>query len=149
MNDEEHLRLMCITEGVVPDFYKRYVVDTQNRIESNANAEFECIWAESMRDPDTPRCIITDHLSTRINELNYQIRDSGLWDDKELVKTVLKEVIPGSLQAELGLDKIIQRLPKSYVDATLSSHLAARYVYSHGLKANEFAFYQFMAQYRK
>jgi len=66
-----------------------------------------------------------------------------------LVRTVLAEVIPPSLQAELGLDVIIERLPKSYVDATLSSHLAARYVYSHGLAANEFAFYQFMAQYRR
>jgi glutamate dehydrogenase len=149
MVDEEHSRLMCIKDGIVPDFYKRYVVDTQNRIESNADAEFECIWAESLRDPSVPRCIITDKLSRRINELNYQIRDSGLWDDKDLVRTVLAEVIPHSLQQELGLDKIIERLPKSYVDATLSSHLASRYVYSHGLAANEFAFYQFMAQYRK
>ena len=149
MSDEEYLRLMCIKDGIVPDFYKRYVVDTQNRIESNATDEFECIWAESIRDSSVPRCIITDKLSQRINELNYQIRDSGLWDDEKLVRTVLAEVIPKSLQEELTLDRIVQRLPKSYVEATLSSHLAARYVYSHGLQANEFAFYQFMAKYRK
>lgn len=149
MNDEEYLRLMCIKDGVVPDFYKRYVVDTQNRIESNATDEFECIWEESIRDASVPRSIITDKLSLRINELNYQIRDSGLWDDQKLVRTVLAEVIPVSLQQELTLDRIVERLPKSYIEATLSSHLAARYVYSHGLKANEFAFYQFMAKYRK
>lgn len=148
MNDEEYLRLMCVKDGVVPDFYNRYVVDTQNRIESNATDEFECIWAESERDSTVPRCIITDKLSQRINELNYQIRDSGLWDDQKLVTTVLAEVIPRSLQQELTLERIVQRLPKSYIEATLSSHLAARYVYQHGLKANEFAFYQFMAKYR-
>lgn len=149
MNDEEYGRLMCVKDGVIPEFYNRYVVDTQNRISTNADNEFECIWAESMRDPTVPRCLITDHLSQRINELNYQIRDSGLWDDAALVRTVLAQVIPPSLQAELGLDRIMERLPKSYVDATLSSYLAAKYVYSHGLKANEFAFYQFMAQFRK
>ena len=149
MNDEEYGRLMCVKDGAVPDFYTRYVIDTQNRIESNADQEFECIWAESLRDASVPRCIITDHLSQRINELNYQIRDSGLWDDAALVRTVLAQVIPPSLQNELGLDRIMERLPKSYVDATLSSYLAAKYVYSHGLKANEFAFYQFMAQFRK
>jgi len=70
MIDSEHARLMCIKDEIVPDFYNRYVIDTQNRIESNANAEFECIWAESLRDPSVPRCIITDKLSQRINELN-------------------------------------------------------------------------------
>lgn len=149
MNDDEYLKLMCVKDGVVPDFYKRYVVDTQNRIEGNATNEFECIWAESIRDPSTPRCLITDKLSRRINELNYQIRDSGLWDDKDLVRSVLAEVIPKSLQEELTLEKVMERLPKPYTDSILSSHLAARYVYTHGLAANEFAFYQFMAKYRK
>lgn len=148
MNDEEYHRLMCIKDGVVPEFYKRYVVDVQNKIEGNATLEFECIWAESQRDPTIPRCILTDKLSQKINQLNYQIRDSGLWDDQKLVKQMLAEVISPSLQQELGLERIMERLPKAYIESTLSSYLAARYVYTNGLKANEFAFYQFMAKYR-
>lgn len=147
MNDEEYSRLMCVKDNVIPKFYKQYVIDTQNRIQENADAEFNCLWNETK--DGSSKCLLTDHLSERINQLNYQIRDSGLWNDQTLVYTVLSEVIPMTLQKELGLETIISRLPKSYVEATLSSYLAARYVYSHGLKANEFAFYQFMAKYKK
>ncbi|XP_049851473.1 glutamate dehydrogenase 2-like [Schistocerca gregaria] len=147
MNDEEYSRLMCVKDDVVSDFYKEYVVDIQNRIKANARAEFECLWTESTKPGAPPLCILSDGISERINQLNYQIRDSELWNNQKLVKQVFSEVIPQTLQREFTLDKIFSRLPKSYVDATLSSYLAASYVYTHGLSNNEFAFYQFMQKY--
>ena len=42
-------------------------------------------------------------------------------------------MIPQSLQREVGLDTILDRLPKAYTIATLSAHFASQFVYQQGL----------------
>jgi hypothetical protein len=42
-----------------------------------------------------------------------------------------------------------QRVPEVYTKAIFSAYLASRYVYKHGIAANEFAFFEFMQPYLK
>lgn len=145
MNEEEHKQHMCVSEsGVVPAFYTRYAREVQERIKENARLEFECLWTESKRT-GTPMAITSDLISERINTLNNNLKPSDLWEDKKLVRQVLSEVLPKSLQELLGLDVIISRLPKAYINATLSAYFASRYVYAEGLEPDVFAFYNFMS----
>jgi len=148
LEQEEHSEHMCVKNDVIPPFYQNYVLDVQQKIEENAAQEFNCIWDESEKSSKL-KCVLTDVLSDRINSLNYQIRESGLFNDETLRRKVLEEVIPQTLQKLLGMDTIMKRLPESYLTSILSAHLASRYVYLYGLSANEFAFYQFMHKYSK
>lgn len=146
LNTTEFKEHMCVENGHTPAFYKSYVEDTQNKIAANAQAEFECLWRESQAT-GMLRSILTDRLSERINELNHQIRKSGIFANESLRRKVLLEVLPPTLLKLLSLDTIISRLPESYIVSTLSAHLASRYVYEAGLSPNEFKFYQFMQRY--
>lgn len=148
MSVEEFGEHMCVgKDGSIPEFYLKYVDDSLDKIRENANKEFECIWRESQRT-NIAKCVISDIISERINELNMEVRKSALWENNnELKKKLLSEVLPISLQNLLGLDKIIERLPTSYVDATLGAYLASRYVYEYGITPNTFSFYHFMKKY--
>jgi len=43
LNNQEFEEHMCVKNGVAPEFYKSYVVDVQNTIESNARQELSVI----------------------------------------------------------------------------------------------------------
>jgi glutamate dehydrogenase len=148
LNNAEFDTHMCVKNGVVPDFYKNYVQDVQSRIEENARQEFECLWREH-EATGMKRSILTDVISVRINELNMQIRASGLWNDVKLRMKVLAEVLPSTLQKLLSPAEVMKRLPESYTIALLSAYLAATYVYEQGTAPNEFTFYQYMTKYSK
>jgi len=90
---------------------------------------------------------ISDKLSEKINHLNDTIASSNLWNNEQIKLKVLSECFPHVLQNLLGLDQIISRLPQSYIMATLSAHLASRYIYEFGLNPGEFSFFQFMQRY--
>jgi len=44
LTPEEHLKYMSVQNDVIPEFYKEYVVEVQQKIELNAKLEFECLW---------------------------------------------------------------------------------------------------------
>lgn len=146
LSPEEYNEHMCVKQGKTPAFYSSYVQDVQKTIEENAAAEFECLWREAQAT-GTHKSVLTDKLSERINDLNYQIRGSGLFSNDGLRRKVLSEVLPPTLLKFLGLETIIKRLPESYIVSILSAHLASRYVYEAGLSPNEFKFYEFMQKY--
>jgi glutamate dehydrogenase len=132
-----------------PPFYKKYVEEIQSKIVHNAALEFECIWLEHERSAK-PRCLLTDEVSEKINQLNHSIQRSALWDNLALRKRVLAEAIPKSLQELLGLDKIMERVPPNYQKAIFGAFLASTFVYKNGISGgNEFKFFEFMAHYTK
>lgn len=132
-----------------PPFYKKYVEEIQEKIVHNAALEFECIYQEHERTGKA-RCLLTDEVSEKINQLNHSIQRSALWDNVALRKKVLSEAVPKSLQELLGLDKIVDRIPVAYAKAIFGAYLASTFVYKNGLSAgNEFKFFEFMAQYTK
>ena len=126
-----------------PEFYKSYVKEIQTRLEADADLEFECIWKEFERTK-TPRYLLTDAVSDKINTLNDFIQHSSLWASEPLRRVVLQKAIPKVLTEKLGLDVIFQNVPQAYLQAIFGAYLASRYVYKHGLEANEFAFFEFM-----
>jgi len=147
--NDEHERHMCVKDGKVPpQFYKDYVVEVQNKIEENARLEFECIWNEHVKSK-VPMSTITDKLSEKINQLNDTISASSLWSNEHIKRKVLTQCFPHVLQNLLGLDEIVKRLPESYISASLSAHLASRYIYEFGLTPGDFSFYEFMQRYSK
>ena len=147
MPNDEFERHMCVREGeTLPAFYQQYVKEIQRRIEKDAELEFRCIWRESERSK-TPRYLLTDQVSDKINSLNHFIQHSSLWHNIPLRLTVLSHAIPQKLIELLTLPAILQRVPDSYVQAIFGAFLASRYVYKVGLDANEMAFFEFMQPY--
>ena len=133
-------------DGQTPDFYSRYVDEVQQRVANNARLEFEAIWAEHQRTA-TPRSLVTDEVSAKINHLNDEIRGSALWDNTALRHKVLDAAIPQTLIELLPLEKLLQRVPENYLRAMFSSYLASHYVYQEGLAASEVQFIEFLAPF--
>ncbi len=149
LNGPEFQQHMSATDPKnIPKFYAEYVAEIQRRIENDADLEFECIWREHLRT-GTPRYILTDQVSNKINSLNEFVQQSSLYRDEGLRKLVMAEAIPKQLQKLVGLEQVMARLPPSYTQAIFGAYLASRYVYKHGLAANEFAFFEFMQPYLK
>jgi glutamate dehydrogenase len=151
MSDDEHAEHMCCDEGpnpTLPDFYNAYVEEVIDIIESNARLEFDVIWKESMREGvTTPRHVLTDQVSNKINELNVACQASDLLDQPRMRMSIMKRAIPLTLQDKVGLETIVSRLPEDYIKAVLGYWVASRYVYKHGLQGNEFAFFEFMLEH--
>jgi glutamate dehydrogenase len=146
LTEEEFEKNMAVHGKEFPPFYKAYVEEIQRKIEYNADMEFECIWREHLRT-GTPRAILTDTVSAKINTLNNSIQGSSLWDNVALRRRVLSEAVPLPLQKLVGIDAVMSRLPPAYAKAIFGAHLACQFVYSRGVSADEFAFYEFMQAY--
>jgi len=145
LTPQEHQQYMCVQNGVVPQFYKDYVIEVQNKIELNARLEFEGLWKEHQRTK-THFSILSDTLSEKINDLNLSIVENVKFDHSLKVK-ILSEAFPKTLLNLLGIETLLKRLPESYLLAVLSAHLSSRFVYEYGVSANQFAFWQYMHKY--
>ncbi|KAI8373394.1 Glutamate/Leucine/Phenylalanine/Valine dehydrogenase-domain-containing protein [Choanephora cucurbitarum] len=144
-NDEEFDKHMCVKDGVVPEFYENYVKEVQKIIEHNAAIEFEALWREHQRTK-SPISILSDELSIAIVQLQTQLQGSGLWDNESLRTTVLTRAFPKLLLNTLGLDKLLQRVPETYVKAIFGAYLASQFVYKYGAHPDNFAFFEFMRE---
>jgi glutamate dehydrogenase len=147
LDDREYLSLMCVKRTRVPPFRKRYVEEILEIIRENARLEFEVIWREHKRT-DFPRSVLTDRISEKINAITDAINTSDLFKDEGLFKEVIECCCPRALIDQVGFDKILQRVPQRYLEALFASSLASRYVYKHGLEANEIDFYSHLQEYR-
>eukprot|EP01102_Stenamoeba_stenopodia_P004507 TRINITY_DN147_c0_g1_i1.p1 TRINITY_DN147_c0_g1~~TRINITY_DN147_c0_g1_i1.p1 ORF type:complete len:947 (+),score=276.37 TRINITY_DN147_c0_g1_i1:400-3240(+) len=150
LSDDEFAQHMSVQQKdgqtTVPQFYENYVKEVQHIIEENARLEFDCIWRE-YELTKTARSILSDLLSTKINNLNDQIRVSPLWDNEKLREKVLALAIPKTLINLLGLSTVVSRVPDNYLRAIFGAYLASRYVYECGLNSPEFAFFTFIRKH--
>jgi glutamate dehydrogenase len=145
--DEEFGKNMQVTDGVVPEFYAAYITQVHEIIERNAALEFECLWREHARCGQ-PISTLSDDLSLAILRLNAELQEAGvLWENEALRRLIIREALPPLLVERIGLDVILKRLPESYLRALFGSNLASRFVYQHGITPNQFAFFEFMAEY--
>eukprot|EP01129_Flabellula_baltica_P016657 TRINITY_DN9000_c0_g1_i1.p1 TRINITY_DN9000_c0_g1~~TRINITY_DN9000_c0_g1_i1.p1 ORF type:complete len:1360 (+),score=378.94 TRINITY_DN9000_c0_g1_i1:114-4193(+) len=142
LSEEEHNKYMCVKDEP-PKFYKEYVEDIKNIIEENARKEFNAIWNEHQR-LGTPRAILTDQLSDKINELNTVIAKSDLYNRDDLRRQVLKQYLPPTLLKAVPFKVLEQRVPENYLQSIFSTTLAASFVYKYGLNSNEFSFFEFL-----
>lgn len=129
LNTEEYLDLMIFKDGKPSEFYQSYVKDIQAKISENAAAEFHCIWKEHARlSGSKPRTVISDELSSTLNNLQAELESSDLFDDVPSRKGVIRKAIPRTLVEKVGLDELLKRLPEPYQRALFSSWVASRFV---------------------
>ncbi|KAF2747200.1 NAD-specific glutamate dehydrogenase [Sporormia fimetaria CBS 119925] len=148
-DDAGFIEHMCIGEdGTVPAFYDSYVKEVQSIIQNNARLEFEAIWREHEKSGAT-RSVLSDKLSIAITQLQEELQNTTLWEDQAFRRSVLKEALPSRLQEQVGLDKIIERVPDNYLAAIFGSYLASRFIYEFGLTTSQFAFFDFMNKRRE
>ena len=145
LSDEEFAEHMQVVGDTIPDFYRRYVEEVQQRIEENSRLEFECIWAAAETSGE-PRSVLTDRVSRKINLLNDGIQRSKLFDDQALCRRALSQGCPKSLLEKAGLETILERVPRNYLKAIFGAQLASHYVYAYGLEASEIDFYEFLTR---
>ncbi len=148
LTDEEFAARMVVADEKVSDFRAKYVQDILTEIRDNARQEFEAIWRENARTR-TPRSILSDQISEKINLVKDSIASSNLFEDQALLRRVIEVGCPKVLVDLLGVDAILARVPEAYLRALFASRLAGRYVYAHGLEANEIDFYTFLQEFRK
>jgi len=147
MSDEIFDKNMRIKCGVIPEFYKRYVVDVQNIIERNARNEFECIWNEHQRTGRS-RLDIADELSNVINTMSTELaNEAKLWGNDTIKKKVISEYVPPSMLELVGIDDILKQTPESYLRAIFGAYLASNFVYQYGINATPFSFFDFIQKY--
>ncbi|EPY20041.1 glutamate dehydrogenase [Strigomonas culicis] len=145
LSDEEHVKYMSAqTMQTAPEFYKKYVQEILDRIEENARLEFEAIWSESLRNPSMPRTLIADALSSKNVQMRANMLNSDLFENKDLVRYILKLYTPKTMLEKVDIDAIMQRVPVSYQHAICAMYLASRYVYATGMHSNEFDFFKYM-----
>lgn len=144
-DDQSFVENMCVApDGTVPEFYKQYVAEVQATIQRNARLEFEAIWRERERT-GRPRSILSDELSWAITKLDEELQHyEELWGNIALRTSVLKEALPQTLQAKIGLEKILKHVPDKYLRAVFGSYLSSRFVYEMGPMPSQFAFFEFM-----
>ena len=129
LDDKEFFDLMTFKDGKPTAFYNSYVKDIQQKIIENAAAEFQCIQKEHSRLKGAkPRSIISDELSSIINDLQDELENSDLFDDVPSRRGVMTRAIPVTLRDKVGLDELLNRLPEQYQRALFSSWVASHYV---------------------
>jgi glutamate dehydrogenase len=143
LSDEEYDELMSVKNGRVSEFRRKYIDGILNFIRAAASKEFEIIWKEN-KAKGIPRAILTDTLSEKINAIKDAIAASDLFGDKALVKKVVASGVPAALVEKVGIDKILKRVPETYLKALFASRIAGAYVYTYGLDANEITFFEFL-----
>ena len=141
-DDEAFVPKMCVDAetGEAPAFYNEYVGAGQATLPENARLEFEAIWREH-EETGVANCLVSDRLSGAITKLDEELQKSELWDDEVIRRGVLTRALPALLQREIGLDKMVERVPDSYLRAIFGSYLASRFVYQYGSSPSQFAFY--------
>ncbi|MFC1628339.1 NAD-glutamate dehydrogenase domain-containing protein [Gemmatimonadota bacterium] len=144
LTDEEFREHMCVRGRTIPPFRKQYVADIIKRIRDNARLEFELIWREHSRD-GTPRSLLIDLLSRKINTITDAIASSDLWQEQDIFERVLQATSPDVLLEMVPIRELCHRVPEAYLRALFAARLASRYVYMNGLDANEMDFYEFVS----
>lgn len=129
LSTEEYVDLMIFKDGKPSPFYQSYVKDIQAKISENAAAEFHCLWKEHSRlQGAKARTVISDELSSTLNNLQAELEGSDLYDDVPSRKGVMSRAIPKTLIDQVGLDTLLERLPEPYQRALFSSWVASHFV---------------------
>lgn len=129
LSTEEYVDLMLFKDGKPSQFYQSYVKNIQDKIAENAALEFSCIWREHQRlQGAKARTTISDELSITLNNLQTELESSDLFDDVPSQRSVLTRAIPQTLVDKIGLDTLIERLPKPHQCALFSSWVSSQFV---------------------
>ena len=113
LNDAEYIDNMIFKDGKPSTFYQSYVKDIQSKICENAAAEYHCITKEWQRNKGSvPRTLISDQLSSALNDLQHELEISDLYENMVSRRNVLTRAIPKTLVDKVGLETLMKRLPE-------------------------------------
>ncbi|KAF7293987.1 NAD-specific glutamate dehydrogenase [Mycena kentingensis (nom. inval.)] len=144
LSTDEYVNLMIFKDGKPTPFYESYVKDVQAKITENAAAEFTCIWREHARlGGAKPRTVISDELSSTLNNLQAELESSDLFDDVPSREGVIRRAVPKTLVDKIGLETLLKRLPEPYQRALFSSWVASHFIYKYGVNASSVDFFHF------
>ena len=147
LTDEEYASRLVVQDGKIPEFREAYVRDVVNTVRTNARLEFELLWKErSLRK--VPLCVLSDELSNKINKITDAISQSSLSKDPGLSAKVLGKHCPPTLVDAIGIPELLNRIPRNYTEAVVSSWLASHFIYTRGLEAGEVDFHEFLTEVR-
>ncbi|KAL7418622.1 NAD-dependent glutamate dehydrogenase [Cryptotrichosporon argae] len=147
LTDDEYINEMIFKDGKSSAFYQSYVKDIQHKICENAAAEYNCISKEFHRQKGAkPRTLISDQLSSTLNELQNELEGSDLYDSIQSRKNVLARAMPKTLVDKVGLDALMQRLPEAYQRAVWSAWVSSNYIYECSLTATNVDFFHFFSK---
>lgn len=146
LTDSEHAEVMCVKDGVVPDFYTRVVDEIIERIRLNARKEFDAIWREKQRGAfGGVNTLISDALSSKIVAIRQFIYESDLFEaEPALARYVIGKYTPATMLQKVPVAVMMDRVPKNYLRAIFSIWIASDFVYTNGTSANDFAFFKYM-----
>ncbi|CCO30661.1 glutamate dehydrogenase [Rhizoctonia solani AG-1 IB] len=144
LSDSEYIEHMIFKDGKPSSFYESYVKDIQAIISSNASLEAGCIQREFQRlNGSKPRTLISDELSSKLNDLQAELESSDLFGDIASRRGVLGRAIPQTLVKQAGIDTLLGRLPEPYQRALFSSWVAAHFIYKYGVNGTSVNFFNF------
>ncbi len=146
LTDQEYEQHLIVKDGKTPEFRNNYVNDVINVVRENARLEFEVLWNENKKSK-TPMAILTDQLSDKINKVADSIHRSDFCMDKTLCRAVVEQHCPPTLVKMVGVDEILNRVPKNYLQAIMASWLASHFIYEFGLEADEIDFHSFLKRF--
>ena len=147
LTDEEYASRLVVQDGKIPEFREAYVREVVNLIRTNARLEFELLWKErSLRK--VPLSVLSDELSNKINKITDAISRSSLGKDPDLSAKVLGKHCPPTLVDAIGIPELLNRIPRNYTEAVVSSWLASHFIYTRGLEAGEVDFHEFLTEVR-
>lgn len=151
-DDEGFLSNMCVNlkTGIKPKFYQDYVKEVQKILVKNAENEFKSLW-ELKKSTGISFTELSDKLSITINKLADELANSKeLWNDDIVFRNaVLIDSLPSLLLNSIGIEKILERVPESYLKALFATHLSSNFVYSRGIDSNPAKFLEFISSIRK
>jgi glutamate dehydrogenase len=148
LTDEEFDRLMCAeSEAASPEFRARFIREIIGIIRTNADAEFS-ILRRTHNETGTPISELSDRLSARILELTREIDSSGLYEDRVVRRNALALHLPPSLRETIGIERLEQRIPESYLRAIFARTVARELVYEYGISPGYEAYRLFIERLR-
>ncbi|KAK0522349.1 NAD-dependent glutamate dehydrogenase [Tilletia horrida] len=149
LTDEEWAEHMMLKEkGKPSEFYLSYVKDIQAIISKNAAGEFNALWREHEKTKK-PRSVLSAELSLALNTLAEELESTDLYSQPQLRSIVLSHVFPPTLLTLVGLEKLTERVPESYLRSAFAARLSAEFVYKYGPGASHVDFYSFLNSFGK
>ncbi len=96
LSDSEYEEHLCVKKGRIPAFRKKYIQEILEIIRTNASHEYHAIQKENLKT-NTPRSVLSDQISDKINAVTDAVYASELFKDRKLFRSVIQCCCPSVL----------------------------------------------------
>jgi len=145
MPDEDHKLHMCCDAKKPTEMYDAMTKEIVARIRANARNEYDAITKDVAAGLlKGKRTLIADAYSNKMVDIFEFVSKSNLNKDDSIFRYVLTQYTPKPLLKQVGLDVILQRVPRAYLEAIFHKQIAINYIYAAGANSNEFSFFEYM-----